>query len=69
MPTADKTKEQPDQILHIGSKQQYFLSSSHNVLMDEMQTQVAELCSMLDQSSSDESFDFSVWVQHLEAYI
>ena len=41
MPTADKTKEQPDQILHRGSKQQYFLSSSHNVLMDEMQTQVA----------------------------
>lgn len=69
MPTADKTKEQPDQILHRGSKQQYFLSSSHNVLMDEMQTQVAELCSMLDQSSSDESFDCSVWVQHLEAYI
>lgn len=56
-------------ILHRGSKKSYSSASSHNILMDEMQTQVKALCTMLDQDTSDDSFDCRSWVEYLGGYI
>lgn len=56
-------------ILHRGSKKSYASASLHNILMDEMQTQVRKLCTMLDQDTSDDSFDCRSWVECLEGYI
>ena len=56
-------------ILYRGSKKKYSSSESHNALMDEMQTQVKELCFMLDQNTSEDQFDCSAWVTCLESYV
>ena len=56
-------------ILHRGSKKSYASASLHNILMDEMQTQVRKLCTMLDQDTSGDAFDCRSWVECLEGYI
>lgn len=56
-------------ILHRGSNKSYSSASLHNILMDEMQTQVRKLCTMLDQDTSGDAFDCHLWVEYLEGYI